>query len=405
MTKLEDLTPYNFLSVCDVAFDIQEKLQMVSSDSVKIPIIRNVVRFPLLFPAVSSKHMDNYGDARASALSYLKDNNYILDYSFEGGELHEWETEVNVSVDREKFEQFYNHLISVYDKRVVEPNKTQAQIEAERELEKLKDLEEQIKDIQKNPEKFRKKAKENAKGKREELKKIYSEIDYTSKAERKGWEKKWNVLQAIWSAYISANRINTISIPAERLTMGINISDAECQDILKGLQEKEDCIGHWYKKYNSYFFVLNNYNDQLTNTYNKTKLVYEKFAEEYRKSHITNENKDDKISYQYNPYHIPTGKLKIKGFSEIIFTKIPAVIINYFYSIKNIDTNYKTYKDFNSFVKPENTNINSDEFSKKINEINNRVGKETKNLIKEIIVKGENKKQEANIYKWNDTFF
>jgi len=116
MTLIEKLSPHNFLSVCDVAFDIQEKLQMTNSDFVTIPVIRNPIRFKLFSPANTSKLMDNYGDARVSGITYLKNNNYILDYSLGGGEIDKWATEVLISVDRKEFEKFYNHLINVYNK-------------------------------------------------------------------------------------------------------------------------------------------------------------------------------------------------------------------------------------------------------------------------------------------------
>lgn len=297
MTKLEDLSPNNFLSVCDVTFDIKEELQMTSSDTVWIPIFRNVVRFQVLFPMDGANYRDNYCTARNKGIRYLKDNDYILDYSFKYGS-HNWDTRVKISIDRKKFDEFYSYLNKVYDKRVVMPNKSKVQLEAEQELEKLKKMEEEIKDREKNPKKYEEIRQESIKKKQAELKEIYSAIDYTSKAERKGWKKKWDVLQVIWSAYTSASKIGFISIPSEKLTAKINISKAECENILKGFEKKEGFVGNWYEKHSTYFFVLYIHNNKLIDAYDKIKQIYEKFSKEYQKS-LKSDNQ--KIIFHYNP--------------------------------------------------------------------------------------------------------
>ncbi len=40
------------------------------------------------------------------------------------------------------------------------------------------------------------------------VKEIYSNINYSDKAEGNGWEKKWDILQTIWSFYHSNNKEN-----------------------------------------------------------------------------------------------------------------------------------------------------------------------------------------------------
>lgn len=113
------------------------------------------------------------------------------------------------------------------------------------------------------------------------------------------------------------------------------------------------------------------------------------------------DTKSKKVVFDYHPYDIPSGKLIIGEWPEIHFLKIPAKIVNFFHSNKNVGNDYKNYKDFNDSA---NESITSDEFNKKIVVINNRVKQTTKGFIKEIIIKGKNKKQEANIYKWNEKF-
>jgi len=114
--------------------------------------------------------------------------------------------------------------------------------------------------------------------------------------------------------------------------------------------------------------------------------------------------KSDKIFFDFNSSGIPTGKLYVGNFS-IEFQKMPAKIINYFFVGRKFFSNgYKNYKDFNEYIKEDNEAIKSDDFSKRINEINDRVGKETKGFVKELLEKElrENKgKQTANSYRFN----
>lgn len=102
------------------------------------------------------------------------------------------------------------------------------------------------------------------------------------------------------------------------------------------------------------------------------------------------------IQYIYNPIQ-KTGILKIDK-EELEFKKIPAIIINYFYELKNITKEFKTYSDFKN-----NTSklLHSDEFRKKIASINKRVNKTTNGIVKEIIaLKEKNQPKEINKYRW-----
>ena len=112
----------------------------------------------------------------------------------------------------------------------------------------------------------------------------------------------------------------------------------------------------------------------------------------------------EKIFYKYDDYS-KEGKLKIGTFPEISFKKIPADILQFFFTNEKMGNDYKNYKNFNKFTDNEKNYskpIKSDDFNKKISIINKRVGKGTNNLVKEIIQKGKNKSQEANIYRWNE---
>lgn len=127
MTPVEKLSPNNFLSVCDVAMDILEKLQMTEEDAIFIKIVRSIIRFPSLLPANSLNLMYDYGNYRSRALKYLKESKYIENYEFikEGGS--SFDTKVKVYLDRKIFKRFYNRLSRVYEKRVVGPSRQEAE--------------------------------------------------------------------------------------------------------------------------------------------------------------------------------------------------------------------------------------------------------------------------------------
>jgi hypothetical protein len=111
-----------------------------------------------------------------------------------------------------------------------------------------------------------------------------------------------------------------------------------------------------------------------------------------------------KVSFEYKNHknNVIEGKLRIEDYAEILFKKMPARILNFFYVSKGIDE-YKNFNDFNAFLAEEQHVgvIGSDDFSKKINAINKRVKRETNELIKNIIIKMDNKKVDANMYRWN----
>jgi len=146
---------------------------------------------------------------------------------------------------------------------------------------------------------------------------------------------------------------------------------------------------------------VKNYNllKSISDEYDQLKFGKKIQSEQKNETTLNNE------IYEYHDYNKnPMGLLRIGKYPEIHFNKTPAVIIHYFYESSKLGNSHKNYKDFNEFLEENRLakKISSDDFNKKIEAINKRVSKETKKMIKEIITKGENKKQEANIYKWND---
>ena len=120
MVNLSELSRENFLCIADTTLDIKEKLEMSDEGHIWIPIIRNLIRFPELYPVHSIQQMDNYGDARSRALSYLKKHGFIENYEFiqEGG--HRWYTKVKVTVLQDKFLEYYREFKKEYARRKID---------------------------------------------------------------------------------------------------------------------------------------------------------------------------------------------------------------------------------------------------------------------------------------------
>ncbi len=137
--------------------------------------------------------------------------------------------------------------------------------------------------------------------------------------------------------------------------------------------------------------------------YNKKITVTTKFFE-FRNNNQKEEHADNSaISYKFNNSSFQ-GILKIGDIFRINFKGLTAYLINFFYITKELGNDYRSYREFNEFIDSQKIypdTLTSDDFSKKIKSINKRVEGKTDKLIMEIIIKGKNKKIEANIYKWN----
>ncbi|MBI3627832.1 MAG: hypothetical protein HY220_03785 [Candidatus Sungbacteria bacterium] len=122
VAPIEKLSQINFLSVCDVAMDILEQLQLSTEDKVTIKLIRNLIRFSILLPAKAPNLMDEYGDNRMRAVIYLEEIGVIAHYKVLSDYNH-YEAEILIDLNRGSFNSFYDKLGEVYEKRVVEPAK------------------------------------------------------------------------------------------------------------------------------------------------------------------------------------------------------------------------------------------------------------------------------------------
>lgn len=105
-------------------------------------------------------------------------------------------------------------------------------------------------------------------------------IDFTSKAARDGWEKKWDVIQRIWSYYQASSKLDTILIPIGSLTVKGRTVHV-IGNIIEGLK-KEDLFISWHRGTEHYEIKKINH-EKLPLVHQETEVIWQKFAKVYRK--------------------------------------------------------------------------------------------------------------------------
>lgn len=143
----------------------------------------------------------------------------------------------------------------------------------------------------------------------EQNKPLEVEIGLTDTSSRRAYEKKWDVLQAIWDVYESHSRPDSILVPVARLA--IKGRAAELIDgIIDGLK-KEGLFKNWDRQDRWYNLEFINH-EKLPNRYEEVGKTYKKFATTYQER-----NKND-AAVKNQPSQI------IVSFDD----KKPAIIIN-----------------------------------------------------------------------------
>jgi len=102
-------------------------------------------------------------------------------------------------------------------------------------------------------------------------------VDYSDTAKRRGVEKKWNVLQSIWSSYESFSRPDAVMVPVKRIG---NLSQEQIDGIIEGFR-KEKLFRSWERR-DRYYFVEYIDHDVLPDYYDDLKNLYRKYATEYQ---------------------------------------------------------------------------------------------------------------------------
>lgn len=115
--SVEKLSGENFFAVMDVAQDIQEQLEVVNSNNIRIPAVRMIVRYQILMPFNAVNYHERYAGLRGQALNYLRNNGCIESFQVQR-EMFVWESSFMVDVDRMEFTKFFKHLLEVYPRKV-----------------------------------------------------------------------------------------------------------------------------------------------------------------------------------------------------------------------------------------------------------------------------------------------
>lgn len=110
------------------------------------------------------------------------------------------------------------------------------------EYARFVNLQDQIEDMRKNPEKYRKQNEERNQARKEYVEKIYSTVDYSDPIEKKSWQMKWDLVQLLWLTYTSNSKKRIIKIPIKEMTE--HCTTAQASGMLDGL-EHEGCFHEW----------------------------------------------------------------------------------------------------------------------------------------------------------------
>ncbi|MFO0719005.1 MAG: hypothetical protein U0522_03195 [Candidatus Paceibacterota bacterium] len=156
----------------------------------------------------------------------------IKSFIFIDGSEAKYEEEYEYDVYRLWLPDDYMDRANLFLVSIADPN----------EYARFVDLQEQMEDMKKNPEKYRKQSEERNRIRKEHVEKIYSSIDYADPVEKTAWQMKWSVVQLLWQTYISNSKAGIIRIPIKEMTSQHTAS--QVSGILEGLSH-EGCFHDW----------------------------------------------------------------------------------------------------------------------------------------------------------------
>lgn len=211
---------------------------------------------------------------------YFKDDNYVDQmYKYEFDKISRGEAETLIFLRKDKFEEWIRRLHTYIIPRLKElPGFGQTPLEV-----KYQQLIEEIKGL--------------ATPKSESLEERYNKLIAEFRANntnpdlmigsvspslsRKGLEKKWDVLQSIWTYYESNSRADAVMVPVDALTIkGRTVEETD--GVIEGLKNTGCFIG-WYRK-DRYYSIEEIDHPKLLSVFEETKATYQKLANEYELS-------------------------------------------------------------------------------------------------------------------------
>jgi hypothetical protein len=189
----------------------------------------------------------------------------LKSYMFIDGSEAKYEEEYDYDVYRLYLPDDYSHRANLFLISIADPN----------EYARFVNLQDQIEDMRKNPEKYRKQSEERNEIRKEYVEKIYSSVDYFDPVEKKAWQMKWDLVQLLWLTYTSNSKKKIIKIPVKEMTE--HRTAAQASGMLEGL-EHEGCFHEWQIFQGNYDIYLID-EKIFTETYGKVKNVIQRYAE------------------------------------------------------------------------------------------------------------------------------
>ncbi|OGM30874.1 hypothetical protein A2630_02655 [Candidatus Woesebacteria bacterium RIFCSPHIGHO2_01_FULL_44_10] len=116
------------------------------------------------------------------------------------------------------------------------------------------------------------------------------EIDFSDTAQRRGMEKRWDVLKAIWTVYEAQSRPEAIMLSVDSVVIKDRTKE-QIDGILDGLR-RIGCFDSWNSK-DRHYSVEGIVHPRLVSVYEETKDLYRKFAEAYELRKVS--AKSDKL--------------------------------------------------------------------------------------------------------------
>ncbi len=138
MHKIENMDWINLLKIYDVALDINQQLQIAGSNTVFIPSLPHMVRFPLLFPQDSIGTRRTYQDYRMEGADFLSKRGGVLEYKYIDS-MDFGYGEVKIVVDLINFRDFLLRIGNEYKRRNEKYEKTQKEPKVEKPVKKMAD--------------------------------------------------------------------------------------------------------------------------------------------------------------------------------------------------------------------------------------------------------------------------
>lgn len=137
MQKLEDLDNKNLLTLFDTAREISSELELENEDTITIKTEQDLVEANLqpYLPNSGYEAIAELKRLRQKALKYLQIHNIIINYEFGNNEQN-----IIITIDQEKFSEFYKNITRIYEGRYEAKNKIISLFDFEKEKKLIKGI-------------------------------------------------------------------------------------------------------------------------------------------------------------------------------------------------------------------------------------------------------------------------